>query len=118
MKKLRIIGLFLFLAFLLPYSNAARAEVRGPLVVSERWPECTDMLTWLDDIFRLGNVEKASERDRAVVFHNRLRLFNRLCESVGGMAHAFEAPGEPRVSCMMRTSIFSYTAGVIAARTA
>ena len=108
MKKLRIIGLFLFLAFLLPYSNAARAEVRGPLVVSERWPECTDMLTWLDDIFRLGNVEKASERDRAVVFHNRLRLFNRLSR----------APGEPRVSCMMRTSIFSYTAGVIAARTA
>ncbi len=90
MKKLKMWSLLLFLAFLLPYSHVARAEVRGPLVVSDRWPECTDMLTWLKDIYRLENVEKASQRDRAIVFHNWLRLFNRLCEGVGGMAHAYE----------------------------
>jgi len=66
------------------------AKVEGPLVVSDSWPECTDMLTWADDIFRIDGVSEGSERDKAVSLHNWLRLFNRLCEGVGGMAHAFE----------------------------
>jgi len=66
------------------------AQVRGPLVVSDRWPECTDLFTWSRDIFRLDGVEKSSERNRAITFFNWLRLFNRLCEGVGGMAHAYE----------------------------
>ena len=66
------------------------AKVEGPLVVSDRWPECTDLLTWADDIFRIDGVSHGSERDKAVSFHNWLRLFNRLCEGVGGMAHAIE----------------------------
>jgi len=89
-KKLVTRGSVLFLALILLYPCRAGAEVRGPLVVSERWPECTDMLTWLSDVFRLENVQNASERDRAIAFHNWLRLFNRNCQNEGGMAHAFE----------------------------
>jgi hypothetical protein len=88
--KAGIRSLFVIQAFLLISPLMLRAQVRGPLVVSDNWPECTDMLTWANDIFRLENVEKASERDRAIVFHNWLRLFSRLCEGVGGMAHAYE----------------------------
>jgi hypothetical protein len=66
------------------------AKVEGPLVVSDKWPECTDLITWANDIFRIDGVSDGSERDKAVSFHNWLRLFNRLCEGVGGMAHAFE----------------------------
>ncbi len=66
------------------------AQIRGPLVVSDRWPECTDLLTWADDIFRIDGVSQASERDKAISFHHWLRLFNRVCENTGGMAHAFE----------------------------
>ncbi|MFH1069856.1 MAG: hypothetical protein V1794_09600 [Candidatus Glassbacteria bacterium] len=68
------------------------AQVRGPLVVSDRWPECTDLMIWSRDIFRLDGVTGSSERDRAISFYNWLRLYNRLCEGVGGMAHAFEGP--------------------------
>ena len=66
------------------------AKVEGPLVVSDKWPECTDLMTWANDIFRIDGVSEGSDRDKAVIFHNWLRLFNRLCEGVGGMAHAFE----------------------------
>ena len=64
--------------------------MRGPLVVSDRWPECTSLQTWGRDIFRLDGVSQASERDKAISLYNWLRLYNRLCEGVGGMAHAFE----------------------------
>ena len=66
------------------------AQIRGPLVVNDRWPECTDLLTWADDIFRIDGVSNASERDKAISFHSWLRLFNRLCKNVGGMSHAVE----------------------------
>ncbi|MBN2289724.1 MAG: hypothetical protein JXQ83_10365 [Candidatus Glassbacteria bacterium] len=90
MKKLELHCSRWLTALLLCLAGTAAAGVRGPLVVSDRWPECTDLLSWADDIFRLENVSQAPERDRAVVFHNWLRLFNRLCEGTGGMAHAFE----------------------------
>ena len=66
------------------------AQVRGPLVVSDKWPECTDLLTWAHDVFRLEGVENGTETAKAKVFHNWLRLFNHLCEENGGMAHANE----------------------------
>ncbi len=80
------------LLLLLAAFSLAPAQVRGPLVVSDRWPETSDAMTWLKDVFRLDGVEQASERDKAISLYNWLRLFNRLCEGVGGMAHAFEGP--------------------------
>ena len=66
------------------------AQVKGPLVVSDKWPECTDLQTWIHDVFRIEGVENGSETAKAKVFFTWLRLFNHLCEYSGGMAHANE----------------------------
>jgi len=42
--------------------------VSGPLVVSDNWPECTSLQTWMRDIMRLENVQNASETAPATVF--------------------------------------------------
>jgi len=78
------------LTLLLTVTGLARAEVRGPLVVSDRWPETSDGMVWMNDVFRLDGVTNGTQRDKAVSFFNWIRLFNRLCEGVGGMAHAYE----------------------------
>jgi len=82
--------LFLCIFGILYTFSLSSAQLKGPLVVSDRWPECTDLFTWSRDIFRLDGVSNSSERDRAISFFNWLRLYNRLCEGAGGMAHAFE----------------------------
>jgi hypothetical protein len=88
MKRIGLASVFTLVVFI--SQAAVFAKVEGPLVVSDSWPECTDLMTWTDDIFRLDGVSEGSERDKAISLHNWLRLFNRLCEGVGGMAHAFE----------------------------
>ncbi|MCE5271847.1 hypothetical protein LLH00_11270 [bacterium] len=82
----------LLLSICLSLAGPLKAEVRGPLVVADRWPETSDALVWLRDAFRLDGVEGGSERDKAVSLFKWVRLFNRLCEGVGGMAHAYEGP--------------------------
>jgi len=88
MKK-RLLPILLFLVCI-PFVYPAR--IRGPLVVSDRWPECTTLQTWARDAFRLDGVSNGTERDRAISLFKWLRLFNRLSEGVGGMAHAVEGP--------------------------
>lgn len=70
----------------------ARAEppdaVSGPLVVSESWPECTDLVTWTRDVMRLEGLETATETAQAKAFFRWLRLFNKM--ATGGMIQAFE----------------------------
>ena len=71
----------------------ARAQIKGPLVVSDRWPQCTDLNTWARDIWRLDGVTNGTEKQKAVSLFHWVRLFNRLnCEARGGMTHAFEGP--------------------------
>ncbi len=60
----------------------------GPLVVSDAWPECTDLATWTHDIMRLEGVEDASETEQAKVFFRWLRLFSKM--PTGGMHQAYE----------------------------
>ncbi len=80
-------------ALLLVGTSVASARIRGPLVVSDRWPECTDLKTWTSDIWRLDGVTGGTEKQKAVSLFKWLRLFNRLnCEARGGMTHAFEGP--------------------------
>jgi hypothetical protein len=57
--------------------------IRGPLVVSERWPECTNLRTWTRDVMRLEGLESASEMAQGKAFFHWLRLFNRM--PTGGM---------------------------------
>ncbi|MEA2064544.1 MAG: hypothetical protein U9P14_12645 [Gemmatimonadota bacterium] len=97
------------LIILLAFSAGLRAEVKGPLVVSDRWPRCTDLLTWAGDVFRLEGVETGSERDRGIALYNWLRLFNRLCEGTGGMSQAFEGPwGEEGYVLDVHKNLFVY----------
>jgi len=63
-------------------------QIVGPLVVSSNWPECTDLVGWIHDIFRLDGVENSSETRKGICFYTWLRLFNRVC--YGGMQQAYE----------------------------
>ena len=66
----------------------AAEPLRGPLVVSERWPECTSLATWTRDVMRLEGLGGASETAQAKAFFRWLRLFSRM--ATGGMIQAYE----------------------------
>jgi hypothetical protein len=80
----------LLLAFVLCRSLFAieRQVVSGPLVVSESWPESTDLISWTRDVMRLEKVENASETAQAKAFFKWLRLFSKM--ATGGMLQAYE----------------------------
>src|SRR5579871_2153708 len=80
--------LFFFAATLL---SAQTRVVTGPLVVSERWPQCTTLEGWTRDVMRLEGVEHASETTQAIAFFHWLRLFSRM--ATGGMIQAWEGDG-------------------------
>ncbi len=71
-------------------SSGAPGVVSGPLVVSESWPECTSLQTWMRDVMRLEHVETASDTAQAKVFFRWLRLFSKM--ATGGMIQAHEGP--------------------------
>ena len=87
-KTAILLALFLSLASLC--LRAGPRVISGPLVVSERWPECTDLRTWTQDVMRIEGVEDASETTQGKVFFRWLRLFSRM--ATGGMIQAFEGP--------------------------
>lgn len=60
----------------------------GPLVISERWPQATDLVSWTKDVIRLEHLENASETLQARAFFEWLRLFSRM--AVGGMIQPYE----------------------------
>ena len=60
----------------------------GPLVISERWPQATDLVSWTRDVMRLERLENASETAQAKAFFAWLRLFSRM--AVGGMIQPYE----------------------------
>ncbi len=106
MKSLR--NLFLFLAALF-LSGSARAAgvVSGPLVVSDRWPECTNLSTWVNDVMRLEGFENASETAQGKVLFRWLRLFNRM--ATGGMIQSSEGPyGKERSVMDSHKQLFVY----------
>lgn len=78
-----------FSTCLFPVIHASDAGVvKGPLVVSRNWPECTTLQTWIQDVMRLERVEHATETAQGKVFFKWLRLFSRM--ATGGMLQAFE----------------------------
>jgi hypothetical protein len=88
MKKLLLSLILLANLFTIPSLYAESHVVSGPLVVSENWPECTNLQTWMHDIMRLENVENASETAQAKVFFRWLRLFSKM--ATGGMLQAHD----------------------------
>jgi hypothetical protein len=94
---------------LIAMAVALRGEdaVRGPLVVSERWPECTNLRTWTRDVMRLEGLESASEIAQGKAFFRWLRLFNRM--ATGGMIQAYEGePGRERYVTDAHKNLFVY----------
>jgi hypothetical protein len=65
-----------------------RPAASGPLVISERWPQATDLVSWTRDVMRLEDLENAPEQAQGRAFFEWLRLFNRM--AVGGMIQAHE----------------------------
>jgi hypothetical protein len=62
--------------------------ISGPLVVSERWPQATDLAMWTKDVMRIEGLENASETAQGKAFFEWLRLYCRM--AVGGMIQAHE----------------------------
>ena len=80
---------FVFLASTSGLSAENQPEApSGPLVISERWPQATDLVSWTRDVIRLEHLEHASETAQAKVFFEWLRLFSRM--AVGGMIQPYE----------------------------
>jgi hypothetical protein len=87
--------------------HAGSRVVSGPLVVSDNWPECTSLQTWMRDIMRLENVEHASETAQAKVFFHWLRLFSKM--ATGGMLQAHEGfYGKERYVLDAHKNLFVY----------
>ncbi|HRR55387.1 MAG TPA: hypothetical protein P5568_01525 [Acidobacteriota bacterium] len=82
---------FTFIILILFAASAMAGEdgvLTGPLVVSENWPECTDLVTWMQDVMRLEGLQAADDTAQAKAFFRWLRLFNRM--ATGGMIQAVE----------------------------
>ena len=91
---------------LIPLS-AAPPVLRGPLVVSDRWPEPTDLVTWTKDVMRLEHLENAGETAQAKAFFLWLRLFSRM--ATGGMIQAYEGEfGHERYVTDAHKNLFVY----------
>jgi hypothetical protein len=100
-------ALVLAILFGLPALNWGGEPLRGPLVVSERWPECTNLETWTRDVMRLDGVEHASETEQAKSFFHWLRLFSRM--ATGGMIQAYEGDyGAERYVTDAQKNLFVY----------
>jgi len=90
MNRLAVfLPLFVFLTSIpsLAVGNQAEAP-SGPLVISERWPQATDLVSWTQDVMRLEHLENATETVQAKAFFEWLRLFSRM--AIGGMVQAYE----------------------------
>lgn len=86
--KLAIRGSLVALTMLCLAGPGVAQVLSGPLVVSERWPQCTDLASWTRDVMRLENLENAPETAQAKAFFRWLRLFSRM--ATGGMIQAYE----------------------------
>ncbi len=97
---------FLLLLFAVPLA-AAQAVVTGPLVVSDRWPECTTLAGWTQDVMRLEGLDHALETAQAKAFFHWLRLFSRM--ATGGMIQAWEgADGQEKYVTDAHKNLFVY----------
>ena len=88
-------------------AHAESAIISGPLIVSERWPQSTDLESWTRDVMRIEGLEDASETAQAKAFFRWLRLFNRM--ATGGMIQAYEGPyGKEQSVLDAHKSLFVY----------
>ena len=101
-------GTIIFAALLIAMTGVLSAQsLNGPLVVNDRWPECTSLQTWLGDVLKIDGVENGSEAEQAIAAYHWLRLFCRV--SVGGMQHAHEGqPADEKYVLDAHKNLFVY----------
>ena len=76
-------------------------------MVSDRWPECTNLQTWVHDVMRLESLEHAPETAQAKAFFHWLRLFSRM--ATGGMIQAWEGDnGQEKYVTDAHKNLFVY----------
>ena len=81
--------------------------MRGPLVVNERWPQCTDLKSWTQDVMRIEGLNGATETAQAKAFFRWLRLFSRM--ATGGMIQAYEGEwGQEKYVLDAHKNLFVY----------
>jgi len=97
----------LLLLFAARLAAAQPGAVSGPLVVSDRWPECTTLEGWTHDVMRLDGLEHAPETAQAKAFFHWLRLFSRM--ATGGMIQAWEGDdGQEKYVTDAHKNLFVY----------
>lgn len=108
MKSDRSLLILLLLLLLISQAWAGKGgPVSGPLVVSDQWPECTSLKTWMNDVMRLEEVEDANDTAQAKAFFRWLRLFSKM--ATGGMIQAFEGNyGEEKHVADPHKNLFVY----------
>jgi len=95
------------LLFFARLAMAQPGTVSGPLVVSDRWPECTTLEGWTRDVMRLEGLQHAPETAKAKAFFHWLRLFSRM--ATGGMIQAWEGDaGQERYVTDAHKNLFVY----------
>ncbi|MBL8228150.1 MAG: hypothetical protein JNL98_06720 [Bryobacterales bacterium] len=98
---------FVLLSVVLTLCAPAADRVRGPLVVSDRWPQSTDLGSWTRDVMRLEGLEQATETAQGKAFFRWLRLFSRM--ATGGMIQAYEGePGAEKYVTDAHKTLFVY----------
>ena len=75
-------------ALILTVSVLPAAAPSGPLVINERWPRATDLVSWTKDVMRIEGLENASATAQGKAFFRWLRLYCKM--AVGGMIQAHE----------------------------
>jgi len=86
---------------------AQPGAISGPLVVSDRWPECTTLEGWTHDVIRLEGLQQATETAQAKAFFHWLRLFSRM--ATGGMIQAWEGEdGQEKYVTDAHKNLFVY----------
>ena len=98
---------YILLLFASTLAAAQPGVISGPLVVSDGWPECTSLETWMHDVMRLESLEHASETSQAKAFFRWLRLFSRM--ATGGMIQAYEGDdGQEKYVTDAHKNLFVY----------
>ncbi|MBI5544725.1 MAG: hypothetical protein HY901_12610, partial [Deltaproteobacteria bacterium] len=55
--------------------KAWAGRISGPMVVSDSWPQATDVESWAKDVLRLEGLTDASDREKAIALYYWMRLF-------------------------------------------
>ena len=76
MKRFAAVVLLIPILFIFTTNRQVFAgQISGPMLVSDNWPQCTDVKTWADDVLRIEGKTAATDREKALTLYQWTRLF-------------------------------------------